>query len=294
MRELGYRQRTQTDPRIADFHSDRVQAPTSRIWSSTEASVHNKALSSSYQRRPGYLRAEKTYRKILERFSLGGTPEQRQRVRQIGRAVARQSPLAGMPWTFEVIETPIPNALCSGEGFVLVTTGLLDLGLTDDELAGVLGHEIAHGVRRHVMIYEERFREALEIEVELRDIQQRLVKYQDPREVHSNKHKIQVLRSRLRALMPRREFLHDFLRHKQAYGRVEEEEADVLGMQYAAAAGFDPEGEARALIKLQARSIELFGQALTEGNRTHPPLGRRLEILRIVRDRWRTQQRSTP
>jgi len=36
---------------------------------------------------------------------------------------------------------PEPNASCAGEGIVYVNLGLLNLGLTDDELAGILGHE---------------------------------------------------------------------------------------------------------------------------------------------------------
>ena len=79
----------------------------------------------------------------------------------------------------------------------------------------------------------------------------------------------------------------DYLKNKQDYDQDEEEESDVLGMQYAAAAGYDPMGEGRALIKLRKRSIQLFGQALLEGNRTHPPLERRLQIQETVRRRWR-------
>ena len=55
-------------------------------------------------------------------------------------------------WKWEVIavKTPAINAMCMPGGKVAVFTGLLDaLKLTDDELAMVLGHEMAHALREH-------------------------------------------------------------------------------------------------------------------------------------------------
>jgi predicted Zn-dependent protease len=53
-------------------------------------------------------------------------------------------------WDVSVIKTPAVNALCMPGGKIAVFTGILDaLKLTDDELAVVLGHEMAHALREH-------------------------------------------------------------------------------------------------------------------------------------------------
>jgi Zn-dependent protease with chaperone function len=53
-------------------------------------------------------------------------------------------------WDVAVIKTPTINALCMPGGKIAVFTGIVDaLKLTDDELAVVLGHEMAHALREH-------------------------------------------------------------------------------------------------------------------------------------------------
>jgi len=53
-------------------------------------------------------------------------------------------------WDVIVVKSPTINALCMPGGKIAVFTGLLDgLKLTDDEVAVVLGHEMAHALREH-------------------------------------------------------------------------------------------------------------------------------------------------
>lgn len=70
-------------------------------------------------------------------------------VNLVGRHLADQSTRPALPWTFGILATESVNAFSAPGGFVLLTQGLMDLLETEDELAAILAHEIAHVVREH-------------------------------------------------------------------------------------------------------------------------------------------------
>jgi len=85
---------------------------------------------------------------------LGAAPlhksEQIQRyVNRVGRWVAAHSERADLPWSFGVIENETINAFAMPGGTVIISYGLLKRLQNESELAGVLGHEIAHVVQKH-------------------------------------------------------------------------------------------------------------------------------------------------
>ena len=67
----------------------------------------------------------------------------------LGTKLAAVSELPEGPWQFKVIDRPEPNAFALPGGHVYVTRGLLSLVNSEDELAGVIGHEIAHVTADH-------------------------------------------------------------------------------------------------------------------------------------------------
>jgi predicted Zn-dependent protease len=70
-------------------------------------------------------------------------------VNQVGRWVANQSERPDLPWRFGVIDSADINAFAMPGGYVLVTEGLYQKLSNEAQLAGVLGHEIAHIVKKH-------------------------------------------------------------------------------------------------------------------------------------------------
>lgn len=70
-------------------------------------------------------------------------------VNKVGRWVASQSERADLPWKFGVIESADLSAFAAPGGYVLITKGLYQKLNNEAQLAGVLGHEIAHVVKKH-------------------------------------------------------------------------------------------------------------------------------------------------
>jgi predicted Zn-dependent protease len=70
-------------------------------------------------------------------------------VNRVGRAVAAQSGRPELPWRFGVMDTPSVNAFAAPGGVVLVTRGLYEILDNEAQLAAVLGHEVAHVMKRH-------------------------------------------------------------------------------------------------------------------------------------------------
>lgn len=72
-----------------------------------------------------------------------------QYVNKVGRWVANQSERSDLPWKFGVIDSADLNAFAAPGGYVLVTKGLYQKLQNEAQLASVLGHEIAHVVKKH-------------------------------------------------------------------------------------------------------------------------------------------------
>jgi predicted Zn-dependent protease len=70
-------------------------------------------------------------------------------VNNVGRWLASQTERADLPWQFGVLEAPQVNAFAVPGGTIFITRGLLEKMGSEAELAGVLGHEIAHVLKKH-------------------------------------------------------------------------------------------------------------------------------------------------
>lgn len=210
------------------------------------------------------------YREILaEKRALPGDAPEVQRVRRVGRRIAAACEIGPLmreinlhvadyrfEWEFNVIEDDHVNAFCLPGGKVAVFSGLLDVAEDDDQLATVIGHEVAHALAHHA---SERLA---------------LAGYGD--ELRSAGFLLERLdrgtRGKLIGLLSAGAGLNSL-----AYGRFQESEADHIGVFLMAFAGYDPDEAVVFWRRMSALSRE-WGR-LPEILSDHPSDARRIAQL---------------
>jgi len=78
-------------------------------------------------------------------------PQKNLLIRQIGNKLAKVSEFKGMNYHFKILDIEGPNAFSIPGGYIYVTYDLFDYIQSDDELAGILAHEIAHVIHNHAL-----------------------------------------------------------------------------------------------------------------------------------------------
>jgi beta-barrel assembly-enhancing protease len=73
------------------------------------------------------------------------------RVNLIGKALARYSDRPTLAFRFAILNSDVVNGFSAPGGYVFVTRGAYQEAENDDQLAGILAHEIAHVTRRHAL-----------------------------------------------------------------------------------------------------------------------------------------------
>jgi beta-barrel assembly-enhancing protease len=91
----------------------------------------------------------------LEGFRRYGLPVKdralQEYVNLVGNAVARNSDRPNIPYNFVVVESPLQNAFSCPGGIIFVSSGLLKTIQSEDQLAGILAHEVAHVGHKHAL-----------------------------------------------------------------------------------------------------------------------------------------------
>lgn len=144
-----------------------------------------------------------------------------------------------------VNRSEVPNASCFGEGTLHINLGILTQLETDDELALLIGHELAHQFLGHVDSSLAQ-RIALEHSKDLKKEIRAIRKSSDDR-----LEQLTALKQRLAEV-------------QGAYNRQNELEADSLGLVLATAAGYDGEKAAVLLLRLDASDALIGGSGLYE------------------------------
>jgi predicted Zn-dependent protease len=191
---------------------------------------------------------------------LNQDPQQVQRVRAIAARLIPQVSVfrddaPKWKWEVNVLTSKDINAWCMPGGKIAVYTGLIErLKLTDDELAAVMGHEIAHALREHA---RERMGRQMATQtataVGAIALQIFTGVYIDPQLAGTFTQAMFVLPN----------------------SRENEQEADLIGIELAARAGYDP----RAAITLWQKMSQAGGGGPPEWLSTHPSHETRLREL---------------
>jgi predicted Zn-dependent protease len=93
---------------------------------------------------------KQAHQEVLDEYDVyDERPQLNAMVDRIGHRIASISPRPNLPWTFTLLDTPMVNAMALPGGYIYVTRGILERMSSEDELAGVIGHEVAHVAARH-------------------------------------------------------------------------------------------------------------------------------------------------
>lgn len=95
--------------------------------------------------------AKEQEKQILSQYNVVTDPLLNAWVQDVSNKVWGQVARKDLPYNIKILDTADINAFTIGGGYVYVNEGLLDFVQSDDELAGVIGHETGHNERRHTV-----------------------------------------------------------------------------------------------------------------------------------------------
>ena len=172
-------------------------------------------------------------------------------VTAVGERMAARSERPSLPWEFRILDDPALNAFALPGGQIFITTGALKAMKNEAELAGVLGHEVAHVAHKHGI---DKLKQAMVAKGLL----------------------IATLGSSAELLQQAGAIALQLVLNGQ--GRSAELEADRYGTLYEARENYNPHALGDFLQTISTTSGET--PAWLGALSTHPPLTERLETIR--------------
>jgi len=201
---------------------------------------------------------------VISRYPLVKNPSLTQYVNKVGLAVAAMSkaPVTYGGYHFGVISSTVENAYACPGGFIFITTGLLKKLKSEDELAMILGHEIAHVVNRDSV-------------KSLQAAKWRNLGYFVVGEATSH---IPISNANVSELVGvLKDTIMDVSRRviDAGYSQSDEKKADLDGLNYAAAAGYS----SQAAVDFFKRQIESGASYSSGPFSSHPSMKSRLQAV---------------
>ncbi|MBW2097148.1 MAG: M48 family metallopeptidase [Deltaproteobacteria bacterium] len=194
------------------------------------------------------------YRQVLKKAKLSRDPEKVAMVRQVGKRIARaaewflrkegmEEDLHYYHWEFNLIENDkVINAWCMPGGKIAVYTGILPVTRDENGLAVVLGHEVGHAIAHHG---DERLSQNLLANFGGMALSVALA--QRPQATRELAMAAFGMGANIGFLLP--------------YSRIQESEADRIGLMLMAKAGYNPKG-----------AVSLWMRMKQQGGKTPPAL----------------------
>ena len=178
---------------------------------------------------------EKVAKQVEASIGIYDAPKTADYVSSVGSSLVENLDSEFSEFSFQIVDQFEPNAFAAPGGFIYISRGLLVLLDSEDELAGVLGHEISHVTQRHA--YQRNKKGVFSSIIKI------------PGNIVGS-----VLGEGLGNVL---NAPWDAL--SANYSRKQESEADELGMNLAATTGYDPLELAAILARMQAE-IEALTQ----------------------------------
>jgi beta-barrel assembly-enhancing protease len=175
----------------------------------------------------------------------------------VGRVVASSSAKPNLTWHFVVLDTDGVNAFAAPGGYVHITRGALALIRNESELAGVLGHEIAHVTEQHTI---KAIKKSKWVDAGAGALTQNQLLDRFTQAAYEN-----IV--------------------ENGFDRDDENESDELGLKMANGAGYAPTGLGAFLTKLAERNKDL--KERSGAFASHPETRSRLDRLKnqITKDK---------
>lgn len=212
---------------------------------------------------------EESYKQTLSESKVIVGTKDANRIKNIGSKIAKVANRNDFNWEFNLVQNDEMNAFCLPGGKVVVYTGILNIAKNDDQLATVIAHEIAHALARHGA---ERMSSAkMQQGVQLLG---NIVLGSTAPQYTDIFNQAYGVGTQLGVMLP--------------YGRLQENEADEIGIYLMTKAGYNPYEALnfwKNMSKNKKESSEFFS--------THPSSSTRIENIQKTINKMKLNNNST-